>query len=129
MAFTALPTTFSVMRSWMQRTFSIPPRNLPSSRTAKVLKLGGPAIKDKAFFFFSYEKLARRESSTVNNTIPTVPMRTGNFSALTAPVFDPQTYDPATRTRQAFPGNIIPANRIDALAKQPVDYYPPPHNT
>jgi len=74
------------------------------------------------FFFFSYEKLARRESSTVNNTIPTVPMRKGDFSALAGPIYDPQTYDPATRIRQAFPGNLIPANRIDPVAKQLIDF-------
>jgi hypothetical protein len=55
-------------------------------------------------------------------------MRTGDFSALSAPIYDPSTYDPTTRTRQVFPGNIIPANRIDPVAKQLMDYYPAPQN-
>ncbi len=110
------------------RNFFDPAKKPPFKRNDYGFTFGGPAIKDKAFFFFSYEKLARRESSTVNNTIPTVPMRGGDFSALAGPIFDPQTYDPATRTRQPFAGNLIPANRIDPVAKQLIDFYPAPQN-
>ncbi len=110
------------------KNFFDPAKKPPFKRNDYGFTVGGPAIKDKAFFFFSYEKLARRESSTVNNTIPTVPMRGGNFSALAAPIYDPQTYDPATRTRQPFPGNIISANRFDPVAKQLIDFYPAPQN-
>ena len=110
------------------RNFFDPAKKPPFKRNDYGFTLGGPAIKDKAFFFFAYEKLARRESSTVNNTIPTVPMRGGNFSALAGPIFDPLTYDPVTRTRQPFQGNIIPANRIDPVAKQLIDFYPAPQN-
>jgi hypothetical protein len=111
------------------RNFFDPARKPPFKRNDYGFTFGGPVIRNKAFFFFSYEKLARRESSTVNNTIPTVPMRAGDFSALANPIYDPQTYDPTTRTRQVFPANIIPANRIDPVAKQLIDYYPAPQNS
>src|SRR5262245_9772822 len=110
------------------RNFFDPARVPPFKRNNYGFTFGGPAVKNKLFFFFAYEKLARRESSTVNNTIPTAAMRTGNFSALANPIYDPLSYDPVTRTRQAFPDNMIPANRFDPVAKQLIDFYPTPQN-
>jgi Carboxypeptidase regulatory-like domain/TonB dependent receptor-like, beta-barrel len=110
------------------RNFFDPAKKPPFKRNDYGFTVGGPARKDKAFFFFSYEKLARRESSTVNNTIPTVGMRAGDFSATGKTIYDPQTYDPTTGTRQVFPGNVIPANRIDPVAQQLIGYYPAPQN-
>jgi hypothetical protein len=110
------------------RNFFDPAQTPPFKRNDYGATVGGPVVKNKAFFFFSYEKLDRRESATVNNTIPTLAMRTGDFSAIGKPIYDPQTYNAATGTRQVFPGNIIPANRIDPIAQQLMGYYPAPQN-
>jgi hypothetical protein len=110
------------------RNFFDPAKTPPFKRNDYGFTFGGPVIKDRAFFFFAWETLKRRESATVNNTIPTLAMRQGDFSALSVPVFDPLTYNPTTRARQVFPGNIIPANRIDPIARQLINLYPTPQN-
>jgi hypothetical protein len=110
------------------RNFFDPARTPPFKRNDYGFTFGGPVVKNKLFFFFAWETLKRRESSTVNNTIPTLAMRTGDFSALANPIYDPATYNATTNTRQVFPGNLIPADRIDAIAKQLIAFYPSPQN-
>ncbi len=67
--------------------------------------LGGPVKRDKIFFFGGMEWKRIRRFQSVTRSIPTSAMRSGNFSALSGTVRDPLT-------GLAFPGNIIPPNRI-----------------
>jgi hypothetical protein len=74
---------------------------------------GGPIRKDKTFFFVYAQQTSRREYSP--NIIPTVltpQERLGNFNddcpGSSCPI-DPRTGLP-------FPGNIIPASRMDPVA-------------
>ncbi len=78
--------------------------------------IGGPIIKDRTFFFFSYSGLRQETSRFLSGArIPTALERTGDFSQSTS-----QPRDPATGTSLAtatpFPGGLIPANRIDPVA-------------
>ncbi len=90
--------------------------------------VGGPVVRNKLFFFGDSEWGKIRESRTVVNTIPTVLMRQGNFSEQRNVIYDPDTYSAATRTRVAFPGNTIPAQRLDRVAKLATAWYPQPQN-
>ncbi len=72
--------------------------------------VGGPIRKNKIFFFASYQG-TQQSGSPGEQVYSTVPLaqRTGDFSALSTPVIDPDTGKP-------FPGNIIPQDRITPQA-------------
>ncbi|MBV8819248.1 MAG: carboxypeptidase regulatory-like domain-containing protein, partial [Acidobacteriaceae bacterium] len=92
---------------------------------------GGPVKRDKTFFFFSWEDFKYRQGIPTLTTVPTQAMRNGDFSAAGIPaIYDPlstmQTA-PGVYTRTPFPGNMIPANRIDATAKVMQNYWALPN--
>lgn len=73
---------------------------------------GGPILKNRSFFFAAYQG-TRRESSPGTSSIRslTAAERAGNFSDTSTVIRDPLTGEP-------FPGNIVPANRIDPLVSR-----------
>jgi hypothetical protein len=79
--------------------------------------LGGPISKDKIFFFGGVEwKRIRRLTAPSTRTLPTSAMRNGNFSAISTKIIDPLT-------KQQFPGNIIPPERITADGRAIANVY------
>ena len=82
--------------------------------------VGGPLIKDKTFFLFNIEVLRLNQAITRTAKVPSVALKRGNFSELSKPVLDPFT-------KQQFPGNIIPADRISAIGQKAVNWYPDPN--
>ena len=97
----------------------------------------GPIWKNKTFFLFTAEKYREGTPSPLNSTTPTAAMKNGDFSGLVdaqgrlTTIFDPATGRDVNGvwTRDPFPGNIIPANRISATAKAMMPYYPDPNYT
>ncbi len=104
--------------------------------------LGGPIEipklyhgRDKTFFFFGYEGLRQGAASNSTATVPTALQRAGNFSqTFNAAGQQVAIYDPATTApsgsgyiRQPFPGNIIPASRINPVSANIVNFYPLPN--
>ncbi len=78
--------------------------------------LGGPVIKDRVFFFGSYQGF-RRATQAFNNgaVVPTAAERSGNFSASVDSRGRPIVIrDPLTR--QPFSGNLIPKERLNTVA-------------
>ena len=73
--------------------------------------LGGPLRTDRMFFFGDYEGFSQDQGVTNLVTLPTSRMRAGDFSELSVPI-----YDPLTTPRTPFPGNQIPANRLNPIA-------------
>lgn len=87
--------------------------------------LGGPIQKDKTWFFVNFESLRELTAFTSSGYAPTSAMFGGNFSGLSAVIYDPDTYSAATGLRSPFPNNQIPANRLNPLARRLLDYYRP----
>ncbi len=71
---------------------------------------GGPVIRDRTFFFGSYEGVKQRAGATFSGlTVPTAALRAGNFTQAARVPNDPLTNQP-------FPGGLIPATRFDPAA-------------
>ena len=84
---------------------------------------GGPIRRDRTFFFASYEGQRSQRSLTQTFSVPTMALRAGDFSNL------PALCDPLTRTAAGcatFPGNQIPASRIDPIAAALLPHVPVP---
>jgi len=94
--------------------------------------IGGPIKKNKLFFFTNYDGYKYDSGSTPNyQSIPTTAEQAGNFSAVPAIIYDPasQSCTGAVCSRTAFPGNIIPSNRISKISQTLQSYLPTPTNS
>ncbi len=89
--------------------------------------LSGPVIvpkiyngKERTFFYLNYDQTLQRNPSFQTQSVPSAAFRSGDFSSSPVTVYDP-------RTNQPFPGNKIPAGRIDAAAKNFMSLMPLPN--
>ena len=87
--------------------------------------VGGPVLRNRLFYFGNYERYRQNQSNFRSAFTPTEAMFGGDFSALSTPIYDPNTYDPATGLRQQFQGNKIPSERINQTASKLLAYYLP----
>jgi hypothetical protein len=98
--------------------------------------LGGPIVKDKTFFWFSTDGYKQRSTRNSVLTLPTAAERAGDFSQTrnTAgqiiPIYDPLTtrMENGVIVRDPFPGNVIPADRINTVARAMLTPMPIPAN-
>src|SRR5262249_14453640 len=73
--------------------------------------IGGPVIKNRTFFFFSWQGSELRQRPATSSTVAaTAAQRSGDFSNL----LPTQLTDPVTK--QPIPGNRIPASQLDSVA-------------
>jgi hypothetical protein len=85
--------------------------------------LGGPLPVANTFFFASYEGLRSKIGSPVESIVPPAATRAGDFSGGNA-IYDPLALD-TNGARIPFPGNTVPASRIDPIASSYLAKYEP----
>ena len=103
--------------------------------------LGGPFLGSRTFYFGSFEGQRTTQGQSMMMTVPLEAWRAGDFSG-GPPIYDPATtranpdFDPTRPAspanpqtiRSQFPGNQIPADRINATALRVVrDFVPLPN--
>jgi outer membrane receptor protein involved in Fe transport len=112
--------------------------------------LGGPVKRNKTFFFVDYEGTRIRQGVPLTGyTVPTAAERASGFTDFSdlislqtgsrkdaldrtfplGTIFDPATtrqLDNGQYVRDPFPGNIIPANRLDPNAIKLLSLFPAP---
>ena len=89
---------------------------------------GGPVViphlyngKDKTFFFGSYEGLRLPRQQFINQSVPSLALRSGDLSAYPGTITD--------LSGTPFPGNQIPLTRISPVAQAALKYLFPLPNT
>jgi len=95
--------------------------------------VGGPIVRNKTFFHFSYEGYRQVNASSQLALVPTTAERSGDFGASTRRVFDPYSTRPNPANanqflRDPFPSGVIPASRLspsirafnDTIVPQPI---------
>ncbi len=89
--------------------------------------VGGPIVRNRAFFFASYE--GTRDEQTLNRTVsvPTEALRRGDLRASPTPIYNPFTGTSTGAGRTPFENNIIPATMIDATAARLLAQLPLPN--
>jgi Carboxypeptidase regulatory-like domain len=87
------------------------------------LSIGGPVIKNRTFFFFSWQGTQLRQRPPLSTSIvPTAAQRQGDFSSLL-----PGTQLINSTTNQPVPGNVIPASQLDPVAQKVLQTIPLPN--
>jgi len=89
--------------------------------------VGGPIVRNKLFFFGSYQGTFDKQLAQRFGTVPTMAMRAGDFSASPTPIYDPNTGTTTGAGRTAFAGNLIPRSRLDSIALKLIETLPAPN--
>ena len=89
--------------------------------------LGGPIIRNKLFYFGSFEAFLERSGQAGIWSMPTANVKRGDFSAEPVVIYDPATGTPSGAGRTPFSGNMIPLTRQSAISRRIQEGAPEPN--
>jgi hypothetical protein len=140
--------TYLKRTGWNANSFqnnAIGAQRAPAPQTQWGLQVAGPfnfpkiapkLDRLKIFYLFSFDKYHEQLPNPLNLSYPMPEMRNGDFSRLTNSAGQPIIiYDPSTGhvdpsgafVRDPFPGNVIPGDRINPVAKAVTALMPVPN--
>ena len=82
--------------------------------------VGGPIVKNRIFFFGSYDGFRYRTGTAPTLvTIPSLKERSGDFSELSVMIYDPHSLTTVNgiNSRTPYTGNVIPPSEISSASK------------
>jgi hypothetical protein len=103
--------------------FAVAPENLKRNQFGGAV--GGPVLRNRVWFHAFYEGLREITALSQAGYSPTKAMFDGDFGETGRSIYDPAGFDEATGVRPPFPGAVIPASRVNPVAKNLAAYYRP----
>ena len=89
--------------------------------------VGGYIKKNKLFYFGDYLRTTDHKGAGNLLTIPTAQQKAGDLSGSATAIYDPNTGIADGSGRTAFPGNVIPASRINSISTKLLNLVPGPN--
>ena len=90
--------------------------------------IGGPMVRNRLFYFFSYDKTSQAVSGNrTGDEVPTADQRMGDFSAYEDIIYDPYTGNKDGTERIPFQDKMIPLSRQSPISRNIQTYIPDPN--